>query len=30
MKKIKPRIIEGGAIEDSSDMTMEQYSEIMK
>ena len=30
MKKIKPRIIEGGAIEDSTDMTMEQYSEIMK
>ena len=30
MKKIKPRIPEGGAIEDSSGMIMEQYSEIMK
>ncbi len=30
MKKIKPRIPEGGAIEDNSEMTMEQYSEIMK
>ncbi len=30
MKTIKSRIPEGGAIEDSSDMTMEQYSEIMK
>jgi len=30
MKKIKPRIPEGGAIEDSSEMTMERYSEIMK
>src|SRR4030042_2414473 len=30
MKKNKPRIPEGGAIEDSSIMTMEQYSEIMK
>ena len=30
MEKIKPRIPEGGAIEDSSEMTMEQYSEIMK
>jgi ubiquinone/menaquinone biosynthesis C-methylase UbiE len=30
MKKIKPRIPEGGAIEDSSEMTMEQYSELMK
>ncbi|MCU0473782.1 MAG: class I SAM-dependent methyltransferase [Bacteroidales bacterium] len=30
MTKVKPRIIEGGAIDDSSGMTMEQYSEIMK
>ncbi len=30
MKKIKPRIPEGGAIEDNSQMTMEQYSETMK
>jgi ubiquinone/menaquinone biosynthesis C-methylase UbiE len=30
VKKIKPRIPEGGAIEDNSGMTMEQYSEIMK
>ena len=30
MKKIQSRIPEGGAIEDSSEMTMEQYSEIMK
>ncbi|MBN2349398.1 MAG: class I SAM-dependent methyltransferase [Bacteroidales bacterium] len=30
MKKIKPRIPEGGAIEDQPEMTMEQYSEIMK
>jgi len=30
MKKIKQRIPEGGAIEDSSEMTMEQYSETMK
>jgi len=30
MKKIRPRIHEGGAIEDSSGMTMEQYSGIMK
>ena len=30
MKKIKPRIPEGGAIEDDSEMTMEQYSETMK
>jgi len=30
MKKIKSRIPEGGAIEDSSGITMEQYSEIMK
>jgi ubiquinone/menaquinone biosynthesis C-methylase UbiE len=30
MKKIKSRIPEGGAIEDNSEMTMEQYSEIMK
>ncbi|MCF8297319.1 MAG: class I SAM-dependent methyltransferase [Saprospiraceae bacterium] len=30
MKSIKPRIPEGGAIEDSSEMTMEQYSETMK
>ena len=30
MKKIKLRIPEGGAIEDSSEITMEQYSEIMK
>lgn len=30
MKEIKPRIPEGGAIEDSSEMTMEQYSETMK
>jgi ubiquinone/menaquinone biosynthesis C-methylase UbiE len=29
-KKIRPRIPEGGAIEDNSGMTMEQYSEIMK
>lgn len=30
MKAIKPRIPEGGAIEDSTEITMEQYSEIMK
>ena len=30
MKKIKPRIPEDGAIEDSSEIIMEQYSEIMK
>ncbi len=30
MKNIKQRIPEGGAIEDSSEMTMEQYSETMK
>jgi ubiquinone/menaquinone biosynthesis C-methylase UbiE len=30
MKKIHPRIPEGGAIEDTSEMTMEQYSELMK
>jgi ubiquinone/menaquinone biosynthesis C-methylase UbiE len=30
MKKIKPRVPEGGAIEDSATMTMEQYSETMK
>jgi len=30
MKSIKPRIPEGGAIEDGSAMTMEQYSEVMK
>jgi len=30
MRKNKPRIPEGGAIEDSSEMTMEQYSETMK
>lgn len=30
MEKIKPRIPEGGAIEDSPEITMEQYSEIMK
>jgi ubiquinone/menaquinone biosynthesis C-methylase UbiE len=30
MKTIKPRIPEGGAIEDNAAMTMEQYSEIMK
>lgn len=30
MKTIQPRIPEGGAIEDSQEMTMEQYSEIMK
>jgi ubiquinone/menaquinone biosynthesis C-methylase UbiE len=30
MKKNKPRLPEGGAIEDSSAMTMEQYSETMK
>jgi SAM-dependent methyltransferase len=30
MGKIKPRIPEGGAIEDSREMTMEQYSETMK
>ena len=30
MKKIKPRIIEGSAIGDSTKMTMERYSEIMK
>lgn len=30
MRKIQPRIPEGGAIEDSSEMTMEQYSSIMK
>jgi ubiquinone/menaquinone biosynthesis C-methylase UbiE len=29
MKKIKPRVPEGGAIDDSPAMTMEQYSEIM-
>jgi ubiquinone/menaquinone biosynthesis C-methylase UbiE len=30
MSKIKPRVPEGGAIEDNFEMTMEQYSEIMK
>ncbi len=30
MKKIRPRIPEGGAIEDSNEMSMEQYSETMK
>jgi len=30
MKSIKPRIPEGGAIEDNSEMTMEKYSEMMK
>jgi len=30
MTKIKPRITEGRAIEDSNSMTMEEYSEIMK
>ncbi len=30
MKKLQPRIPEGGAIENSSDMTMKQYSERMK
>lgn len=30
MKKVKPRIPEGGAIEDSNEMTMEQYSQTMK
>lgn len=30
MKRIKIRIPEGGAIEDNSEMSMEQYSEIMK
>ncbi len=30
MKKIKPRIPEGGAIDNSSEMTMKQYSERMK
>lgn len=30
MKNIKSRIPEGGAIEDTSEMTMEQYSETMK
>jgi ubiquinone/menaquinone biosynthesis C-methylase UbiE len=30
MKTIQARIPEGGAIEDSQEMTMEQYSEIMK
>ena len=30
MKKVKPRIPEGGAIEDSAAMSMEQYSETMK
>lgn len=30
MKTIHPRIPEGGAIEDSQEMTMEQYSETMK
>jgi ubiquinone/menaquinone biosynthesis C-methylase UbiE len=30
VKAIKPRIPEGGAIEDSSEMSMEQYSETMK
>lgn len=30
MRKIKQRIPEGGAIEDSNKMTMEQYSSIMK
>jgi ubiquinone/menaquinone biosynthesis C-methylase UbiE len=30
MKKNRPRIPEGGAIEDSNEMTMEQYSAIMK
>jgi ubiquinone/menaquinone biosynthesis C-methylase UbiE len=30
MTKVKPRIPEGGAIEDTREMTMEQYSETMK
>jgi hypothetical protein len=30
MKKIKPRVPEGGAIEDSNEMSMEQYSITMK
>jgi len=30
MAKIRPRIPEGGAIKDSTELTMEQYSEIMK
>jgi tRNA1(Val) A37 N6-methylase TrmN6 len=30
MKNVKPRIPEGGAIEDTSEMTMEQYSAKMK
>ncbi len=30
MKKVKPRIPEGGAIEDSNEMSMEQYSQTMK
>jgi ubiquinone/menaquinone biosynthesis C-methylase UbiE len=30
MKNIKPRIPEGGAIEDTAEITMEQYSNIMK
>lgn len=30
MKKIRPRIPEGGAIEDSNEMSMEQYSETMR
>ncbi len=30
MKKIKSRIPEGGAIEDTQEMSMEQYSETMK
>ena len=30
MKKIKPRVPEGGAIEDSPEITMEQYSTIME
>lgn len=30
MKKTRPRIPEGGAIEDSNEMTMEQYSATMK
>jgi ubiquinone/menaquinone biosynthesis C-methylase UbiE len=30
MKKIKPRVPEGGAIEDSNEMSMEQYSTTMR
>ena len=30
MKKIKPRVPEGGAIEDSNEMSMEQYSSTMR